>query len=122
MANEQIRSRTVGTKMTESEYARLAAIAEGEDQSPGEWCREVLLERIEARKPTALELTLLGEVLALRTIVLNIGYRLAEGDKLTSEEMDELIERADREKTNKAADRFADAAKTCDGLRLLSGQ
>lgn len=93
--------------MTDRDYARLLAVAEREGRSLGEWCREVLRERIEARKPTELELTLLAEVLALRTILLNIGYRLAEGDKLTSEEMDELVERADRDKAQRAASRLA---------------
>jgi hypothetical protein len=37
----------------------------------GEWVREVLLERADGRKPSVIEETLLAEVLALRTILLN---------------------------------------------------
>jgi hypothetical protein len=107
VANEQIRNRTVGTKMTDSEYERLAAVAESEGQSLGEWCREVLFERIDGQKSHGAELTVLAEVLALRMILLNVHYHVAQGDKLTAEEMQELIERADQDKAKKAADRFA---------------
>jgi hypothetical protein len=47
MCADQPRNRTVGSKMTESEYEKLAAVAEQEGQTLGEWVREVLLERAE---------------------------------------------------------------------------
>jgi len=87
------RNRTVGCKMSESEYEELAAVGEGDGMTLGEWCREVLLERMEGRKPTVIEETLLAEVLALRTILLNVVYKLAQGEKLTAEEMQAIIER-----------------------------
>jgi len=87
MPADQIRNRTVGCKMTDSEYERLSAVVESEGMTLGEWCREVLLERADGRKPSAIEETLLAEVLALRTILLNAFYKLAQGEKLTTEEM-----------------------------------
>ena len=63
----------------------------------------MLLERAEGRKPSVAEESLLAEVLALRTILLNAFYKLAQGEKLTAEEMQGLIERADRDKAKKAA-------------------
>ena len=74
MAADQPRTRTVGCKMTDSEYERLAAVAEGDGMTLGEWVREVLLERAEGRKPSVIEETLLGEVLALRTILPGAAY------------------------------------------------
>ena len=47
MPADQPRTRTVGCKMTDSEYERLAAVAEGDGMTLGEWVREVLLERAE---------------------------------------------------------------------------
>jgi hypothetical protein len=79
MCADQPRNRTVGSKMTDSEYERLAAVAEQDGQTLGEWCREVLLERAEGRKPSAIEEALLAEALALRTILLNAFYKLALG-------------------------------------------
>jgi hypothetical protein len=60
-----------------SEYETLAAVAEGDGMTLGERVREVLSERMEGRKPTVIEETLLAETLALRTILLNAFYKLA---------------------------------------------
>lgn len=89
--------------MTESEYEKLAAVAEGEGMTLGEWVREVLLERAEG-KPSVIEETVLAETLALRTILLNAFYKLAQGEKLTGEEMQAIIDRADATKSKKAAE------------------
>ncbi len=107
MPADQIRNRTVGCKMTDGEYERLSAVVETEGMTLGEWCREVLLERVDGRKPSAIEETLLAEVLALRTILLNAFYRLAQGEKLTAEELQSFIERADANKVQKAIERLA---------------
>jgi hypothetical protein len=65
MPADQPRTRTAGCKMTDNEYERLAAVAEGDGMTLGEWVREVLLERADGRKPSVIEEALLGEVLAL---------------------------------------------------------
>jgi hypothetical protein len=49
----------------------------------------------------------LAEVLALRTILLNAFYRLAQKEKLTAEELQSFIDRADATKLPKAAERLA---------------
>jgi hypothetical protein len=108
---QRARNRTVGCKMTESEYEKLAAVAEGDGMTLGEWVREVLLERIEGRKATVIEEAVLAETLALRTILLNAFYKLAQGEKLTAEEMQAIIERADAAKMAKASERLAAASK-----------
>jgi hypothetical protein len=95
MPVDQARNRTVGCKMTDSEYERLSAVAEGDGMTLGEWVREVLLERAGGRKPSVIEETVLAETLALRTILLNAFYKLAQGEKLTTEEMQAIIDRAD---------------------------
>ena len=89
MPNDQLRNRTVGSKVTESEYAQLAAIAEREGVTLGEWCREVLLARVNAaqgRVATAAEQTLLAEVVALRAILLNAIYKLVPQEDLTDQD------------------------------------
>jgi len=110
MPADQLRNRTVGSKMTESEYEQLAAVAEREGLTLGEWCREVLLARAktnEGRKPVATEQTLLAELVALRTILLNALFKLGQGDAFTAEEMQQLIERADGERFDRAQERLA---------------
>jgi len=100
-----LRTKSVSTKVTEEEYAQFEALA-GE-QTISEWARHVLLK---ATKPNAGEQTVLAEVLALRTILLNLHFAVSRGQTLTAEEMQQLIERADQNKLNKALSRLAEAA------------
>ena len=100
-----LRTKSVSTKVTDEEYAQLEALA-GE-QTISEWARDVLLK---TTKPNAGEQTVLAEVLALRTILLNIHFAISQGQTLTVEEMQQLIERADQNKLSKARQRLAEAA------------
>lgn len=110
MLNDQLRSRTVGCKMTDAECERLTALAERDGLTLSEWCRNVLLARADGEKPRTVEEIMLAEVLALRTILLNAFYQLARGEALTPGEMQSLIERADHDKLSKAQERFVAAA------------
>jgi 2-iminoacetate synthase ThiH len=48
----------------------------------------------------------MAEVVALRAILLNVLFKQANGERLTSEEMQRLIERADSDKLKKARERL----------------
>jgi len=112
--NDLLRNRTVGSKVTESEYAQLAAIAERAGITVGEWCRNVLLARVNAGQAiaaTAAEQALLAEIVALRAILLNALYKLAPHEDLTDQDLDRLIERADRDRFQRANERLRAAAK-----------
>ena len=98
------RTKSISTKVTDEEYAQFEAIADG--QTISEWARDVLLN---ATEPNAAEQTVLAEILALRTILLNIHFAVSQGQTLTVEEMQKLIERADQNKLSKAQERLAEA-------------
>ena len=100
-----LRTKSISTKVTDEEYAQFEALA-GE-QTISEWAREVLLK---ATKPNVGEQTMVAEVLALRTILLNVHFAVSQGQTLTTEEMQQLIERADQNKLSKARQRLAEAA------------
>src|SRR5260370_2174760 len=100
-----LRSKSISTKVTDEEYAQFEASA-GE-QTISEWARDVLLK---AHKPNVGEQTVLAEVLALRTILLNIHFAVSQGKTLTAEEMQKLIERADQNKLCNTRERLAEAA------------
>jgi hypothetical protein len=106
------RTRSIGVRVAEADFVRLQALADAEGRPLGEWCREVLLATVERQKPTPAEQTVVSEVLALRTILLNLVFSLAKGDVLTEEKMTALIERADAEKLNKAMQRLERAVPT----------
>ena len=100
-----LRTKSISTKVTDEEYAQFEALA-GE-QTISEWVRDVLLK---ATKPNAGEQTVLAELLALRTILLNMHFAVSHGQTLTADEMQQLIERADQNKLSKARQRLAEAA------------
>ena len=99
-----LRSRSVGTKLTETEYATLQALA-GE-QRLGEWVRQVLLASV---APDRFQHIVLAEVIALRTILLNLHFAVASGETLTAEAMQRLIYRADQDKIRKAQEHLTSA-------------
>ena len=98
------RIRCISTKVTNAEYAALARAARG--QTLSRWARAVLLT---AAAPPA-EQVIVAELLALRTILVNLHFAVATGDTLTMDDMRRLIDRADQEKTRKAQERLASAA------------
>src|SRR6266566_4220100 len=92
MPADQLRNRTVGSKMSASEYEQLVAVAERDGLTLGEWCREVLLERADtnARKqPSVTEQTLLAEFVALRMILLNALSKLGQKVELSEHDLQE---------------------------------
>jgi hypothetical protein len=97
------RTKCIGVRVRESDFALLETLADAERKSLGEWCRDVLLERAEAPESgMADQAVVLSEVLALRTIFLNSVFMLSRGKGISEDEMNELIERADSEKLKRA--------------------
>ena len=74
MVNPNLRTKTVSTKISEKEYAQLEAQAGERGVSLSEWCREVLLAELKPPAANATEEILLAELIALRTILLNVQY------------------------------------------------
>jgi len=111
----ELRTRSAGAKVTDREYAEIEKLAQARGLTVGEWCREVILARVNGAAVTEAEAdaptveTLLAEVMALRTIFLNLQFRQAQGP-MTEAEMRGLIERADRERFRRAAERVEEQA------------
>jgi len=96
--------KTIGVRVTEADYARLQALADAEGQPVGEWCRKVLLDVAKSPTGRPIDQALLGEVIALRTIVVNVIYAFTAEGKITAEHMQAVIDRADSTKSKKAAE------------------
>ena len=71
----------------------------------GEWVREALLSAPAESGPDSGEVAL-GEILALRSLLLNLHFRAAKGEPLAESEMRVLIERADGSKIERARERM----------------
>jgi hypothetical protein len=102
MENDPMRSRRtkgITIKVTDEQYAALARLADG--QTVTAWVHQVVLA---TATPRTADQVLLAEVLALRTIVLNLLFALANGETPTVDAMKRLIERVDNEKARRALD------------------
>lgn len=100
------RTKSVGTKVTEAEYARLEACAGEKGLSISEWCRNVLLGNANGDEASETEKVTLAEILALRTILLNLHFAVTRAETITADAMQAIIERADRDKVKKAMERL----------------
>lgn len=105
---QSIRTRTVSTKLSDEEYAQLESLSGSMTLS--EWVREALLKHPE---PSPVELALIGEFVALRTILLNVLYKIANNEQITVEAMQQLINRADGDRGQRAAEALAKAGRKC---------
>jgi hypothetical protein len=101
-AGQPFRTKSLTTKVTEEEYARLQELATAAGQSMGEWARTVLLAQVNSSQEI-----ILAEILALRTLYLNTTQILGQRGELTTDELRKLIKRVDREKQSKAHERLS---------------
>jgi hypothetical protein len=109
-----LRTKSIGTKVSEEEFAALEECARQADMTLSEWVRAVLLAAPGVELPDD-EAALAGrvalaEVLALRTLFLNLQFRASNGGQaqgpMTEAEMRGLIERADAVKGDRARERI----------------
>jgi hypothetical protein len=110
-----LRTKTLGTKVSEDEFAQLEGAASERGLTLSEWCRETLLASVNGQEAKSADAggtgqALMAELVALRAILLNVLFKLANGEKPTAEEMQRLIDRADSDKLKKARERLAQAA------------
>lgn len=98
------RTRSVGTKVSQEEYARLEARAADKQLSISEWSRQALLAAANVVQGSPGEKAILAEVIALRTIVANLIYAFTSEGKVTAEQMRAFIERADGTKGKRATE------------------
>ena len=100
-----LRTKSVGTKVSEAEFALLEERARGAGMRLAEWVREALLSAPVESGPDSGEVAL-GEILALRSLLLNLHFRAAKGEAIPEPEMRGLIERADETKMQRARERI----------------
>jgi hypothetical protein len=100
-----LRTKSVSTKVSEEEFVALESRARARKLTLSEWVRAELLEPKDDGGAAADEV-LLGEVLALRTILMNLLFSISNGKSVTPEAMQELIEKADGDKERRAMERL----------------
>ena len=115
MVKPNLRTKSIGTKVSEEEFARLEQAAQKASKTLGEWCREVMLANANDQPEKLNGIggeahAVMAEVVALRAILLNVLFKQAKGEPLTAEEMQRLIDRADSDKLKKAREKLDQAS------------
>jgi hypothetical protein len=103
----EVRSKSVGTKVTEAELRVLESRAERAGVTLSEWVRDVLLGSSVETGTLAAERAILAEVLAMRTILLNFMLKVGEGTAIPEESSKKLIAWADANKMKRALEILA---------------
>ena len=80
----EVRSKSVGTKVSEAELRVLESRAERAGVTLSEWVRDVLLGSSVEQGTLAAERAILAEVLAMRTILLNFMLKVGEPGRYTT--------------------------------------
>jgi hypothetical protein len=117
MVKPNVRTKSIGTRVSEQEYVRLERVAQKSSKTLAEWCREAMLNSANGGAADtavggARAEALMAEVVALRAILLNVMFKLANGQPMTAEEMQRLIDRADSDKLRKARERLLQAQES----------
>jgi hypothetical protein len=115
MVKLSLRTRSIGTKVSEGEYAQLERAAQMAAKTLGDWCREVMLTSPNGQPAKATRTAdefhvLMAEVVALGAILLNVLFKQANGEPLPAEDMQRLIDRADSGKLREARERLEQAS------------
>lgn len=120
MKRQALRTKSVGTKVSEAEFAMLEKRAHSAGLTLSEWTRDALLAA--PVEPGAhVGEVILAELLAFRSLFLNLQFRADKGP-LDTNELNSLIERADETKVERARERLqaAHAARHLDGAESTS--
>ena len=103
------RNQTLNTKLTASEAAAIEAAAQADGKAVGEWLRDLALQ--ELRSDGLRSLALMGEIAALRLLLINTLEPLLRGDKMTPEQFKEMLRYVKTNKRKAAADMLASYAE-----------
>jgi hypothetical protein len=112
-----LRTKSIGTKVSEEEFAALEARARAVGLTLSEWVRDVLLSAPAMTCPDSGEVAL-AEVLALRSLFLNLQFRAASQSPVTEANVRGLIERADGVKMQRARESLAEERATTKPISL----
>src|SRR5580658_8315870 len=95
MVKPPLRTKSIGFKVSEEEYARLETAA----QASGEWCRQMILGASDAAHHDPA----LAEIIGVRLLLVNVLGPVAAGEKVTPEKFNQLLDQISEAKHQLAA-------------------
>ena len=99
MVKPPLRTKSIGFKVSEEEYARLETAAQASGQTLGEWCRQMILGASDA----AVHDPALAEIIGVRLLLVNVLGPVAAGEKVTREKFNQLLDQIGEAKHQLAA-------------------
>jgi hypothetical protein len=100
MVKPPLRTKSIGFKVSEEEYAQLETAAQADGRTLGEWCRETILR---GGASTAAHDPALAEILGVRLLLVNVLGPVAAGEKVTPEKFNQLLDQISEAKHQLAA-------------------
>ena len=102
MVKPPLRTKSIGFKVSEEEYAQLEMAAQADGRTLGEWCREVILRGGSASDAERHD-PALAEIIGVRLLLVNVLGPLAAGEKMTPESFNQLLDQISETKHQLAA-------------------
>jgi hypothetical protein len=103
------RSITLNTKLTRAEFADVERYCEARGFGFGEWLRDLVLREIRGTQGSTL--ALMGEITAIRLLLVNALEPLLRSEKMTPEQFKEMLRYVKTNKRKAAADMLASYAE-----------
>ena len=96
------RTRTVSTRVTETEYAALQEQAWSMGKTVCDWVRECIAQRLEKVPRTNLETHLFTELVGIQLLLINTLGPILRGERMATEEVDVVFRQVQTRKAGKA--------------------
>lgn len=109
MVKPPLRTKSIGFKVSEEEYAQLETAAQASRQTLGEWCREMVLRG--GASNAAVHDPALAEIIGVRLLLVNVLGPVAAGEKVTPEKFNHLLDQISETKHQLAAKLQQQAAR-----------
>lgn len=119
-APENFRAKSVATRLTEAEFAEVEAVAASAGKKVAEWLRDAALDQARAAQEVKTDPILLAELMALRTLTLNLFSAASKGP-LNDESIRKLSAYAESVKQQKA-DEFLAKLRAKSGTQISAAK
>ena len=107
----ECRNHSLNTKLTATEAAAVGVAAQAEGKAVGEWLRDLVLRELGRGTSQLQSLAAMGEIVALRLLLINTLEPLLRGDKMTAEQFKEMLRYVKANKRKAAEDALVSYAE-----------
>ncbi len=97
-----ILTKHVGFRLRPSTFDQIQSLADKAGKQVNDWCREVALQCAKGAIASPTEFAVIAEIAATQTIVIEIFCALGSGAKITTQKVQEIVNKADNNKYKEA--------------------